>query len=508
MGRARITAFVSLLALVVAGCGSRVVPLSVPQVVGTGPFVNPTTGETINPTVGPTTGTTNGPVATPPVAIGNPNCVPGAKPTDTGVTKDTIKLGLIASITGPLPGQFNAAVEAVDTYFRMVNALGGICKRRVQLIIRDDNGDGRQNERVATKLATEDKVFAFVGSLSAPNDKGIGKLSRQYKIPDIGFPLTYERTESPYSYGVPGQLQRRLIGVNASGSGYLNKQNGVKQIAIFWLKDSLVSVLNAWAFESAMQKATGNGLRVCHEQETGILDNNFKQYVVRMQSNCDPANGPVAVYSVMENNSNIKLAQAMHGQGFKPKIFAPTFSSYLPSFIQQGGQAVEGAYIAMPQIPFERCGRDSRGRPAAPCSHPELNRYVSALQRYRPNYIAPGSWGAPGWGQAELFTQAAAACGATLTRACVLKQLNTMGLFSSNGFLSPTRPRDHVIYAADLVVQVRGGKFVEIRPTDKGGPPGAPDFWDRSVIFDWQDYYCNNKPHFPNTDEKDQFINC
>jgi hypothetical protein len=63
-----------------------------------------------------------------------------------------------------------------------------------------------------------------------------------------------------------------------------------------------------------------------------------------------------------------------------------------------------------------------------------------------------------------------------------------------------------VIYSSDLIVQVKGGKFVELRPTDKSGPAGAPDFWDKSVLFDWWEYFCDNQEKFPSRDEIKGFV--
>src|SRR5207302_5881151 len=134
---------------------------------------------------------------------------------------------------GPLPGQFNSAVEATDSYFRAVNDAGGICGRKIQLIIKDDNGNGQTDKQVAQQLVVEDHIFAFVGGVSAPDDTGIAAVSEQYKVPDIGFPLSWKRAQNPYAYGVPGQLQRKTIGINANGSAYFDKLYGVKQVAIF-----------------------------------------------------------------------------------------------------------------------------------------------------------------------------------------------------------------------------------------------------------------------------------
>jgi hypothetical protein len=259
-------------------------------------------------------------------------------------------------------------------------------------------------------------------------------------------------------------------------------------------------VLEAYAFESAMEKYSGNAIKICHEQPTGVVDSSFTSYVLAMEGDCKPSDGPIAVYSTMENNSNIKLANAMQQQNFKPAVFAPTFSSYLPSFISDANGSTEGAYIAMPQVPLERL-TDTPQTQWTPGTY-ELQRYINTLNHYYPRHNPPGSFGAPGWGEAALFATAASACGDNLTRACLFNKLDTMGQFTDNGFLSPTRPADHHIYTADLIVQVRNGKFVEIRPTDRSGPPGAPDFWDKSVLFDWMKYMCANWDLFKNKSQK------
>jgi branched-chain amino acid transport system substrate-binding protein len=508
--RAPVVFFVVAAALVMVACGARVVPLTQGP-GGASAYVDPLTGATIVPTPGQSgflppgaTPSTQPSASLSPIL---PGCTPGRG--DIGVSKDTIKIGLIASITGPLPGQFDSAVQAVDAYFRGVNEAGGICGRRIQLIIANDNGNQAQNRALAERMSKEDKVFAFVGSHSAPDDSGLGIVSKRDKIPDIGFSLTWTRAENPYSFSVPGQVQRAWIGEGASGSKWLNEELDIKQIAIFWLRESEVSILSAWAFEAAMIRVTkrdrGTPIKVCHEQPAGVVDTNYTSYVISMKGHCDPADGNIAVYTTMENNANINLAKAMKEQGFKYTAYAPTFSSYLPSFISQANGATEGAYLAMPQIPFERLDRPTSEW--TPGTY-ELKRYADTLQRFYPRPKPPGSFGGPAWGQAALFVETAKRCGADLTRACLLKQINSVGAFSTGGFTSPTDPKTHKVYTQDLLVQVRGGRFVEVRPQDKSGPPGGPDFWDVSDLFNWWDFFCagNNRQLFPRPEEKEAYI--
>jgi hypothetical protein len=502
MRGSRIAAFVVVAMLALASCGSRVAPLAngLSNGLGGGPNGGDGLGTGTLPAANPTAQTslpgapgTGG--GAQPGAIGTTipglaNCKATFSDPDHGVTPTLVKLGLIASITGPLPGQFNSEVEAVDAYVKMINGAGGVCGRKFQLIIRDDSGDGKTDLAAATKLAEEDHVFAFVGSASAPDDSGIAKISKKYKIPDIGFPLTWERADNKFTYGIPGIIRERMIGEGANGMPFLNKKYHVKQVALFWLREAEVSVIEAWGFEAAILHADPT-IKICHEQPAGVLDTNYDNYVLAMKGDCQPQDGPVAVYSTMENNANIKLAIAMKGQDFEPAVFSPTFTSYLQSFIKEAQGATEGAYIAMPQIPFERLQQPASAW--TPGTY-ELKRYMDTLSTYNPRHLEPGSFGAPGWGNAALFFQTAAACGDRLTRDCLYSKLDATPAFSVNGFLSPTVPSAHQIYSADLIVQVRNGKFVEIDEQNKSGPAGAPDFWDRSTLFDWQRFYCNNKP--------------
>lgn len=515
--RERLAWLIAVVALAGAACGARVEPLSGPGFAGQpgfpqgpgNPVVNPTTGETIP-------GLPNVPVPAGSPTPGVGVVVPGGPPdascrggkTDVGVTPTTVKVGAVISITGPLPGAFNAARDAIDSYFKALNEQGGICGRRVQLLVRDDGGDTANNARVTRQLLDEDEVFAFVGSQSA-NDDGMASVlcpnGRSRGVPDIAFPIGWNHTECPTTYGVPGQIQRRLIGEGASGSRYLNDVNDITQVALFWLQESETSILSAWGFEAAMLKARPN-LEVCFEQQTGVFETGFFQYVNNMKDKCDP--DKTAVYMTMENNSNIRLAKAMDSQGFHPKVFAPTFTSYVASFIAEAEGTTEGAYIAVPQIPFERCA-ERNGKPVPPCSHAELQTYVTALNRFHPGSPRPGAFGGPAWGQGSLFAAGLRACGANLTRRCLLNFLDTTGPFTANGFVSPTAPGDHEVYHADLLLQVRGDRFVEVpRPPGHPGPPEAPVFWDSSKIFDWWDYYCAHKDRFTNTATKDKYIKC
>ncbi|KAF0117297.1 MAG: amino acid/amide ABC transporter substrate-binding protein HAAT family, partial [bacterium] len=56
-----------------------------------------------------------------------------------GVTKDTIRLGAIIDMTGPVTQMTVPLVQATRNYIRHINEQGGINGRKIKLIIEDDH---------------------------------------------------------------------------------------------------------------------------------------------------------------------------------------------------------------------------------------------------------------------------------------------------------------------------------------------------------------------------------
>ena len=89
--------------------------------------------------------------------------VPSVQAADTtGVTKDTIKIGLF----GPLSGQnasFAKGLYGILAIYKDVNDRGGINGRKLELIVEDDACDGDKIITAVKKLADDSKVFMLHG---------------------------------------------------------------------------------------------------------------------------------------------------------------------------------------------------------------------------------------------------------------------------------------------------------------------------------------------------------
>jgi branched-chain amino acid transport system substrate-binding protein len=83
---------------------------------------------------------------------------------------DTIKIGLMAPLTGFAAADGASVQNSVKLAVERVNKDGGILGKKVELIAYDDRADGKEAVAVARKLIQQDQVVGVVaGSYSTPS---------------------------------------------------------------------------------------------------------------------------------------------------------------------------------------------------------------------------------------------------------------------------------------------------------------------------------------------------
>ncbi len=122
--------------------------------------------------------------------------------TDTGVTKDSIKMGTVGmygmALGNLLIGPIAAGIKAT---FTSINDRGGVLGRRLSLVDCDDGpGEVSRSKACIKKLVGQDKIFAFMGYTSWASASIHSDLA-QYKVPAIGT-WAYSQTEwqDPYMF--------------------------------------------------------------------------------------------------------------------------------------------------------------------------------------------------------------------------------------------------------------------------------------------------------------------
>ncbi len=341
-----------------------------------------------------------------------------------GVTPSSIVFGNVSGLTGALTGTFGAGYEAVQAAFDGVNAAGGICGRKLELLVENDNQDASTNAADVANLIAH-PVFAFAGSLSDADNGGVQEM-QQANVPDIGFAINTNRSLSPDYWSAGG------------GSG-LYVRNGIayapntimaaqKQFGQFPTRMAFLSYNISISASAAQMYATlykESGASICYtDYSISVATASLQGDVIQMESN--HCNG---VYTTMDVVGNSKMLQAMQQQNWYPPFFASTFDTYTPAQITEAGQsAAQGFQTSLPALPLNS-------------SNPLVRLYISELARYEPGK-QPSEFGFQDFVNAEMLFYALVKSGHAPTRQSIVNVFESIHNWTAWGAISPGTPSE------------------------------------------------------------------
>ena len=355
--------------------------------------------------------------------------------TDVGVTGDTITVGNVSTLSGPVPGLFQGAAIGAQAWVAYQNSVGGIAGRKIKLEIRDDQFDTGQNRAATIDLIG--KTFAFVGSFSLYDDAA-AKQMEEAGIPDIQLPLTTGLQESPINVSVNPVKRGAPSGPwNAMKDKFPDARAAVGGLYgdVPAAKDNFIN--NKHASETV-------GYNWVYERGFQPTETDFTADVVRMRQA-----GVKFFFTNGDVKSVARMAKAMAGQGFKPDVFLVQGPAYDATFIPLAGAAAEGVINIGTQSMY--LGEDAS-------FIPEIALMNQWLQKVKPGY-KPDLFAAYGWGHGRLFAKGMESVGPKPTRPALLAALRKINEWDGYGLFSPAGPgpkRPAVCWIFEIV---KNGKF-------------------------------------------------
>lgn len=158
---------------------------------------------------------------------------------EVGVTRDSIKLGIIGPFTGSSSDFSKSQVGAIS-YLRSINDAGGIHGRKLDLVVEDDGCDEAKGIAAARKLIFDAKVFGFASAIVC---SGVA-LAAKPVIIESGVPWM---VGAAASYDISHPVARNVFQptANTVGTGhamvkFAMSKPGVKRVAV-------ISHSNEWA---------------------------------------------------------------------------------------------------------------------------------------------------------------------------------------------------------------------------------------------------------------------
>ncbi len=395
-----------------------------------------TTATTTTPNTSPTTTSSASTSSTAATTTDVPTCPSGVAQGSPGVTAHNINVGAVATLSGPLAGDFDAMEPGVQAYFDYIDSQGGVNGRTITLAdTLDDQGNPSQFSTLVHTAVDQDNDFALVGVASP---FFAASFLEQTCTPTYGYNVTGNWAGPPNLYATGGSsLYYPEIPYYVA---YLMKQIKVHSFAIL--------AYNVAASSDA-----------CSAVDTGLTKAGFKQAYTDLSvpygGNIAPdvqqikASGAQLVMSCMDVTDNVSLARSIQQYGVKTKQYWLNGSDQ--ATLDHYGNLMQGIYFGIAHVPL-----------TAPTQYyPGLATYLTAMKKYEPSYVGD-EVAIQGWASAALFVQGVKNAGNDLTQANVVKEDNQLASWTADGLYYPIDwATSHTTQTAfcQALIQVQGNKY-------------------------------------------------
>ena len=104
----------------------------------------------------------------------------------SAAAQETIKLGLVAAMSGQSAKSGEAIVRGLSIAIDEINASGGVLGRKFELVVRDDESNPAKGVVAARELVQREKVVAMFGGLDTPVSMAIVPFANQSMVPFMG----------------------------------------------------------------------------------------------------------------------------------------------------------------------------------------------------------------------------------------------------------------------------------------------------------------------------------
>jgi ABC-type branched-subunit amino acid transport system substrate-binding protein len=356
--------------------------------------------------------------------------------TDTGVTDTSITVGTLTDKGATIrPGLTQEMYDAAVAFAAWCNEHGGINGR--ELIISDrDSALFNYNDAI-TAACAEDFALVGGGSVLDDADNGGRVACGLAQIP--GYVVTVTAREADLNVQpVPNPVDnvaaghyRRIAEQNpdfVDAFGIMTSTFG----ATVTTRDQSVAAVEQLGY-TVVYSGTYNPQG----------ESNWRPFVEQMRD------AGVEVFEFIGEPENLSnLLSAMDTVGYFPEIIIEQTNMYDERLVELAGDFAQNVFIRSAYTPFELADQN-----------PATADYLELMERYNPGGKV-AQLGTQGISAFLLFAQSATACGADLTRACLMEQAESVTEWTGGGLHAPTSPGENIAPDCGLIIALTPDGFV------------------------------------------------
>jgi branched-chain amino acid transport system substrate-binding protein len=279
----------------------------------------------------------------------------------TAGAADTIRIGMLAPLTGPAAADGLSAQNSVKLALERVNAEGGLLGKKVELVGYDDRADAKESVALSRKLIEQDKVVAVVGGSYSTPMRAVAPIYQEEKIPFVAayavHPDITKAGNFCFRNGFLGMVEGKAAAYAAV------KMLKAKRIALL-VSDNDFGRTLAEGFKYYIEKKAGGAATIVSTQAYPMAEKDFKAYLSKIKQD-----NPDLIFSsgyYFQTGPVVKQAREM---GITAPIMGEEGADS-PKFLEIAGSAGEGFVIAT------NLNRDDK--------RPQVKKFLAAYEtRYK-----------------------------------------------------------------------------------------------------------------------------
>lgn len=220
---------------------------------------------------------------------------------EPGVDGDTIKVGILHSLSGTMAISEVAVANAEKLAIKEINADGGVLGKKLVAVEEDGASDWPTFAEKAHKLNTEDGVAAVFGGWTSASRKAMLPVFEKDKAL-LYYPVQYEGLESsPYIYYQGATTNQQII----PALEYM-KEKGDKKVYLigsdYVFPRTANKEIKAWA--------AANGMEIVGEEYTPLGHTEYETSINKIK-----AANPDAIFNTLNGDSNVAFFKQFKDAG-------------------------------------------------------------------------------------------------------------------------------------------------------------------------------------------------
>jgi branched-chain amino acid transport system substrate-binding protein len=339
-----------------------------------------------------------------------------------GVSSSEVLIGGTTPLSGPASA-YQSIAKGAAAYFRYVNAHGGVNKRKIKYVYKDDGYDPSKTVELTRELVQQDKVFAIFNSLGTEHNLATRSYLNALKVPQLfvaSGATTFGKDHKQYPWTIGYQPNYRAEGTIYGR--YVAKTSPKARIGVLYQNDDYGKDLLAGLRNGLGKKKVK---RIVAKQNYDVTDPDVKSQIAKLK-------GAKANTLMLFATPKFAIQAYVYARnlGWRPKVYVNAVSSAANilglATAATSKRQTEGSI----SIVFLKDPTDAHWK-----KDPGVKLYRSIMKRYKggnPNDV----YAVYGMSVAHTFVAALKKAGRNLTRPGLMRAATRLNI-KNDPFLLP-----------------------------------------------------------------------